>query len=163
MSIGMVTDVEEIILRLQTLSPKELEVVHGHIKVLKQTQIESSDKKVNGDADEDIVINVICSVLQAKGIGHPVGFVRKSRSDRRDKLHFAASFVKNVVGTRIEQEALLTTVIDLLSQDIARLKIPLTGTVILNNLHRIPGVVDKHFPGYAKAGLLKLILRRNSE
>jgi hypothetical protein len=155
----MRSDLHEIISKLPFLSARELDALHQRIKALKGST-QPVVKKVNGGLDPDIVVNVICSVLNARGIECPKFAVNKT--GQLNKINLAISFAEKAVSTRLEQEALLTTAIDLLWQYMTRQRVPTTGNTLLRNLNRIPAVIDQNFPGYAKAGLLKLIVRQET-
>ena len=146
---------QEIISQLPFLSSDELDRLHQRIKALKGSS-EPKMKKSNGAADVEMVQGVICHVLNSRGIMWSRKFIKVE--GQLDKVKSVIEYVEKAVHERIRQEALLIIAIDLLWQDMARQHLPTTGNTLLRNLHRIPAIMDCHFPGYAKAGLLKLII-----
>ena len=151
----MLSDLQDIISRLPFLSAEELDKLHHRIKAL-QGSSESVVNKVNGTLDADMVVNTICSVLNAHGIDCAKYVIRKE--GQIGKIKLVLEFIGKAVKKRIEQENLLSIALDLLWQDMNNQRIPTTGNTMLRNLHLIPAVINRHFPGYAKAGLLKLIV-----
>jgi hypothetical protein len=64
---------------------------------------------------------------------------------------------KAKVSTR---RVILATGIDLLYKDLGNMGVVVNPKVLANNLPRIPAVLDRAFPGYARFGMLRLIVKR---
>lgn len=149
---------QDIISQLPFLSSDELDKLHQRIKTLRGSS-EPKIKKVNGAADVEMVKDVICHVLNTRGIMWSSKFIRTE--GQLDKVKLIIAYVEKAVHERIEQESLLIVSVDLLWQDMARQHLPTTGNTLIRNLHRIPAIMDCHFPGYAKSGLLRLIIKQH--
>ncbi len=156
----MRSDLQNIIALLPSLSADELDKLHRRIKALKGSA-EPSSKKINGAADVDMVQDTICAVLNTHGIMWRRQFTRTE--GQLDKIQLVIKFLESVAKDRVEQETLLTIAIDLLWQSMAQQHIPTTGNTLLRNLHLIPAIINQKFPGYAKAGALRAIVKRLGE
>lgn len=77
----------------------------------------------------------------------------------RAKLPGLITFLKQADGSRIHWRMLLSIGVELLHEDLTRQQIPTTAVVLVRHIHRVPAIIDKHFPGYARNGLLGLIIR----
>lgn len=62
-------------------------------------------------------------------------------------------------GKRVEHVAAMRLGVRMLVKNIQDQGVPATGPVVMRQLHRLPAVVDAGFPGYAKMGLLGLVVR----
>jgi hypothetical protein len=60
----------------------------------------------------------------------------------------------------ITRRGVLATGIDLLYKNLGEMGVVVSPKVLANNLSRIPAVLDRAFPGYARFGLLKMIVQR---
>jgi len=60
---------------------------------------------------------------------------------------------------QVIRRGILATGIELLHADLRRRAIPINVTVLANNLGNLPAVLDRAFPGYAKAGMLAMIIK----
>jgi hypothetical protein len=154
----MRSTLQDIISQLPFLSAKELDKLHQRIKALK-TASEPVVKAANGSLNADAVIDTICTVLCSRGINCAKFVIHKQ--GQTEKIELLLKFIMKAVHNRVEQEALLTIAIDLLWQNMAQQHIPTTGNTLLRNVHLIPAIMNQHFPGYARAGHLKVIIGRH--
>jgi hypothetical protein len=62
-------------------------------------------------------------------------------------------------GDRTAQRALLRLGIGLLHHDLVEMRLAVSSRLMMAHIHRIPGVINRMFPGYAEAGFLHMIIR----
>lgn len=60
----------------------------------------------------------------------------------------------------IERDAIVGIGLKALATNFAEINIPLTPRSIASNLHRVPALLEREFPGYAAAGLLRVLIRK---
>lgn len=120
----------------------------------------------SGTPINDWTLNDIVQVLSSKGIEFttPATLSRRctSISAYRDKIKAMDGFLSSVPN-RVQQRALFRTGIILLCHNLAEMNVPVSGLAIMNHIHRIPALVDRAFPGYARHGLLRMIIRSREE
>lgn len=112
----------------------------------------------------DEVLGVLCDVARAEGIEHalvPVmrkhaaygAFVRKVDEN-------VAPFLELVQGhNRVRKRAFLRVAVRLLFDNLKAMNVPCSALMAMNHIHRLQSVVDNSFPGYAKNGLLHMVVR----
>jgi hypothetical protein len=61
----------------------------------------------------------------------------------------------------VEQRALLSLGVELLYRDLTTRNIPCSSRVLLAQMFRLPATFSKHFPGYARHGILGLVVGMN--
>lgn len=62
-------------------------------------------------------------------------------------------------GQRVEHLAVLRLGVRMLVANIEAQGIPATHMVVMRQLHRLPAVVDRGFPGYVRNGLMGLVVK----
>jgi hypothetical protein len=60
---------------------------------------------------------------------------------------------------KVQQRALFRLGIVLLCNNLAEMETPISGMSLMNHIHRIPSLINRAFPGYARLGLLSKIIR----
>lgn len=77
--------------------------------------------------------------------------------NRYGSLH---SFFKTVIArNRVKRRALIKVAVRCLYQDIVRMNGAANARTMMAQVHRLPAVLNASFPGYAKAGILHLVVR----
>lgn len=112
-------------------------------------------------SDDMWVLGAIADCMRDRGIdATSVSLLRKQRAYGafRDKVPAIVQFLKPA-GERIKQRALLTIGIELLYADMAKIGLAVTSRTMMAHAHRIPGCINRAFPGYASQGFLEKIIR----
>jgi hypothetical protein len=114
-------------------------------------------------SDTQFVLGAISDLLRSHGIefASPGVLVRQADHQFEGKLPDLMAFLSQAHPTRAGQRALLMVALDLLYRDIADRGLPVAAGVLLRHVHRIPATLNKHFPGYARAGMLGWIVDRD--
>lgn len=112
-------------------------------------------------SDDMWVLGAIADYMRDKGIdATSVPLLRRQRSYSafRDKVPAITQYLKPA-GDRNTQRALLTIGIELLYEDLQKLGLAITSRSMMAHVHRIPGMINRAFPGYASQGFLSMIIR----
>lgn len=160
----MSSDLHEITHRLPHLSAFELDQLHERIKALKHMGGNGNSNeatKVAGDLD--IVLDVIVRVMRRNGHDYSnAKMLQRSRNYNAftQKVPALMEYLKAATGNRLEQCGILEISVRLLCHEIKHWEVPITDQLVMVNIDRIPAVINKHFPGYAKHGMLKMLVKR---
>lgn len=155
---------------LPTLQPHELVTIANRIKSLTQfvpsgdnaPTLEQSAREIDGDAG--VVIQTIAAVLMSMGVEFvSVDNLRKDTGYKtfREKVPDLMTYIRRAAHTRNEQRALLRMGISLLYDNMTKAGFPVSARTIRNNIHRLPSIFNMTFPGYARAGLLSMLLKND--
>lgn len=60
---------------------------------------------------------------------------------------------------KAQRRLMLNMALGLLYEEKTKMRLACSARVLMREVHRLPAVVDASFPGYAKAGLLQMIVR----
>jgi hypothetical protein len=172
---GKITKIDQS--RLPTLSQKELRDLRARIDFLLQgdpakTQHNEHHNGSNGDQQEGredpalMVLAIIHRLCRERGLdARDVSRLKGSSS----YASFAGKVpdVLNSLGkeslSTIQLQTILRLGMALVLDQITSMGIAASASVLMGHVHRLPGVLDQHFPGYRQAGLLKLIARGEHE
>lgn len=159
-------DLKSIEAQIFKLDPDEL----SHLKRRIDTMLTAAGRKTSGhlipskdhDADEHWMLAEICSVLQSRGLG--VLYPARLRTMRgmdafREKLPALAGYIKRAAPKQIQRRAIFRLGVELLYDNLVEMNVPITEVTLLGHIHRLPAVLDVHFPGYAASGMLAWIIR----
>jgi hypothetical protein len=70
------------------------------------------------------------------------------------------SFFANACQNKmVAKRALINLAVQLLHTNIVDMGVAVSARTLMAQVHRIPSVLDKAFPGYAQAGMLHLVVR----
>jgi hypothetical protein len=154
-----VTALTSIIRQLPSLSDAERNVLLKRLKAL--ASLGPSNVEVAGD--NMFVLGCVAELLSRHGIEHASAPVLARQADREfeGKLPELLSFLEKAHPSRSGQRALLMMGLDLLYRDMAERGLPVSAGTLLRHIHRIPATLNKHFPGYARAGMLGWIVDRS--
>lgn len=113
--------------------------------------------------DVDLVLGQIAAHMYSEGIEYASLAMLKRTTNYKsfaEKVPASMEFFRKITRNRTKLRALITMSIRFLYKDMAKIGTGSTSTrTMMNHWHRVPAVLNSNFPGYAKAGLLGLILR----
>jgi hypothetical protein len=164
------TDKETITENLPTLSEKELRELRARIDFLLRGAPKSPTKTNgngagNGAGSEDpvlMVLEVIHRLCRDHGVeSRPLEALRGSHGYPAfaEKVPQVLSSLGAKTFTVPELRTLLRLSLGLTLEELTHMGVPVSASVLMNHVHRVPGVLDTHFPGYREAGMLKLVVR----
>lgn len=112
----------------------------------------------------DEILDQIIEVCRAEGIeaatqsrlrNHPA---YKTYAEKCEE--YVKPFLDHVqYGNRVRKHALIRCAIRLLIKNLKKMNVPVSALMTMNHIHRMQSVVDDAFPGYAKNGLLYMVVR----
>lgn len=76
----------------------------------------------------------------------------------RAKARELAAFAALHAQTRAQRRALMAAGVELLRRDLARAGLSVTSRTLMSCVHQVPAVLARAFPGYAEAGLLRMVV-----
>lgn len=166
----MPSAMSEIVSRLPKLSPEELgqlkRRIDAYVAMAGVTVPKAEEHTVTAGAttdtsDEAFVLGIVCdTVFRISGGRYTVPMLRKqpiTMKSLRRHLPGLIEFLKNV--DKAQRPGFLKLCVEMVYHNLQHLKIPANAPTVVKHLHRIPGLVDVHFPGYHKNGLLRHIIR----
>lgn len=156
------TTLLKIVRLLPALSDTELIELVARIKSLREVGHALVGVGASVASDEQLVLDVIGQQLARMGVEYPPAALlllaaRKKLADGhsfREKIPPLMQFLSRAHPTLIGQRAILALGVELLYRDITARGLVVTHRTLMAHIHRVPPVLDRHFPGYARAGLL---------
>jgi len=79
------------------------------------------------------------------------------------KVPFVMESLKLSALKKNETRAVLRSAISMLYERMTDQGLDTTSRRMMDHIHRLPALLDVHFPGYAKAGLLRLTVRAHAK
>lgn len=151
----------------RTLAASLPELTHTQLSdLLSRAKLLSSvaPTVVTGKQDFGVrVTDAICDVLRKQGVETvSSSTLRKSSAyaSSREKMKDLNVFLEKASSQRIIQDAILREAVKLLYFDLLNWQgIAISSHTLLQQIHRIPATLQRHYPGYAASGLLIKILK----
>lgn len=152
---------------LPQLDSEELQQLSGRIKSLASLgsdggrRVALNDDETPPNDDEMFVLSAIADTMARLGADNSTApMLRNSRDIGafRRKLPSLLRYLQGV-ETRQSRFALLQLAVRLLHDEISGMERTVTSRTIMAHIHRIPAAVNRHFPGYASAGMLGALIR----
>lgn len=149
------------ILSLTELSQAQLNDVSNRLKILSFVVT----KEFNGKSDFGVrVSEAICNTFKRLGVECPSPHtLRKGAAyaSAKDKFDDLATFFEKISQNKLVQDRALVIAIEGLYVSLQDWNISVSSYTILQQIHRLPSVLNQSFPGYAASGLLHKIVRVN--
>lgn len=158
------SNMERAVALLPQLSAGELEELRKRITALLSIGVGvRHDRGASKETiNETLVLRAIVDTLAGLGVEHTSEAMLRTSSEMpafRKKLPGLLAYLDGVEESYIHRKALLGLAVKLLYDDMSHQGIPVSARVVVRHLHRIPAVLNRHFPGYAQSGLLRYIIR----
>lgn len=121
-------------------------------------------KEHNGKQDVgERILQAICTVMKKNNVDCPsVLTLKKSAAygQSKEKFNDLQTYIEYLSKSKLIQDSILREAISLLYHDLLQWQgVAVSSHLILRQVHRIPAVVNKSFPGYAASGLLSMIVK----
>jgi hypothetical protein len=143
--------------QLMFLTPVQIEDVLNRVKVLNIAPLKQPGKSEFGAR----VIAAICDVLKRNNVEIPsISMLRRSSAyaGSKEKFNDLSSFLEKISRSKIIQDSVLRTAIELLYIDLLQWQgVAISSHTVLQQIHRLPATLHKHFPGYGPELLVKII------
>lgn len=145
---------------LSQLSVGQLNDLSTRIKLLsKSATNDHTGKQEFGDR----VLQAICIVVKKANAETPSPATLKKSSafiHSKNKLDDLQTYFETISKQRLVQDSILKVGIELLLYDLLQWQgIAISSHTLLKQIHRIPSVLNKSFPGYHASGLLTKIVK----
>lgn len=150
----------QFVSELPLLTTVQLSDLTTRVKLLSKTIIKNNA----GKQDFGIrVLYTICDVMKKNNVECPsISVLQRSSAyvSSVAKINDLAEFFESISKSKIVQDQILREAINLLYHDLLQWQgISISSHTILKQIHRIPSVLNKSFPGYAASGLLVKIVK----
>jgi hypothetical protein len=158
---------DRLVSDLSKLSTEDLAKLDQHVKVMRAVTGPSTvtvPAVASGKRDlESRALGVLCAAMRDMGVEYPsVEMLRKTSQIGafNRKLPAVMQFISGIGPKRVEQDALLKIAFELLYYDLVTVyELAASSLTLMAQVHRIPAVINRHFPGYAESNLLGMILK----
>lgn len=146
--------------KLPRLTSQQCEDLSIRIKLLSKT----TNKQSNGKQEfSDRILNTICNVMKKRNVETPsLSTLRKSAAYESSKGKFVdlSVFFESISKSKLVQDSILKEAVDLLYLDLLQWKgVAVSSHLLLKQIHRIPSVLNRSFPGYAQSGMLTKLVK----
>lgn len=120
-----------------------------------------ADAVVTITDSSDWLVQCVFDVTRSLGVGTFMAQLQTTAKEKavRQKIEEAKIFIERQARSKTERIALCRVGIRLLYDSLRWMDVPVTGSVLLRHLHRLPAVFDRHFPGYAASGMLQMLIK----
>lgn len=143
---------------LTTLKDDELRALHARVGALLESK--------RAEGDEQLLFTAIAQQLDAKGQTWSLGMLARNALYTQFQSRCLATTIyvdrffqpKNRLE-RLKAFRLLTRV---LLRFLENARVPITLKTVVQNLDKIPRLVDDEFPGYLESGVLPMLLQRQA-
>ena len=159
----VIEDVKQRI-RMANLGKKELLHLRNYITFLISTPLSTENSNIEDESfDAKRMLELICKFLAKEGIEFTEAYqYAKIEGIKafRDKVPSIMRYVNKASKKRTEQEDLISLGIKLLYEDLVDMKVAVSARTIIHQIHRLPAVINRAFPGYAQAELLGIAISK---
>lgn len=143
---------------LSDLSPLQLADLNKRLKLLGPTSIDDSFGSRFLGALKDVLLKLNGEIINPIRLAKGATFAKN-----KDKLAQLQVFIEATSQRRIVQDQILRIGLEKLYKDLVEWgEFAISSSTLISHLHRIPATLDKHFPGYAAAGMLEILVVRNA-
>jgi len=148
---------------LNSLSKEQLRDLHARSGLMLKADSSPSTRE---GSKETLLFEAIVAVCKDNGLPvRPFRIFAKNPAiagQWKEKVPAVIRWIEESFGPRSRAESFRAyrIAVEALVGHLSRVSVALRGpTSIVRNLHKIPETVDREFPGYARSGLLGLVLR----
>lgn len=161
------SDLEAVLAALPQLSPDERAAVEARLKALRALSgglpapeaQDSASPAPTDDAVGEVAESIARVVLRKSGERvAAAGLRRVAGAGFREKAEGVVAFAGSHAPDRVRRRALLDLGVGLLYAAILEQGGSASSRTLMQQLHRLPAILDEAFPGYASAGLLRMVI-----
>lgn len=155
------------------LSRDEKQRLRDYLSMLLGTGSKSVAEKANKGAtierDTALILETIADVCRDRGIemeGKHAAMlkVHPAFPAFAEKCDMLKSYIdRSCDRSRVAKLAFIRLAVELLVTNLQQMRVPISASVVMNHVHRLPAVMDQNFPGYAKSGLLGMVIRERGQ
>ena len=146
--------------QLPNLTLEQLTDLNSRIKLL----FDVSVKEHSGKSEFGMrLLHALCFVLRKHKVETPTVFtLQKSPAyvNAKPKINDLAIFFESLSKSKLVQDEILKEALSLLYYDCLGWQgVAVSSHTLLRQIHRIPSVLNRNFPGYSSSGLLTKIVK----
>jgi len=161
---------DRVVAAIPHLTPAERDRIVARLRALQSLAPSQSLVGASGsfpeeaaapDAGAELLAAIADQVLRASGERVSLAALRRApgfRAFARKAQELEAFAAGAGVRSRPARRALLAIGLDLLHRDLRAAGFSVSARTLMSCAHQVPGVLDKAFPGYARAGLLGMVV-----
>lgn len=165
----------EVLRLVETLSRTELKQVRDKVGSRLAFDLAAQGKASPTESHSRMILEIMIDECARKGIQSQgaLSLMQKDAFKRFSHIvedeGIAAFFHTSVnksgtnSSTRVSERGLIRLTVQLLIEDLMRMGVAVSPGTLMRMIDRAPAVLDKAFPGYAAAGLLHLVVRKEGE
>lgn len=153
-------DLDRLLRLLPALTAQEKAQAATQLKALTQFDQAASP---GSNIDEDLVLESVHEVLANRGVDFTPPSIMRRRSRGftvfQKKLPAIMQFIRQATNSRQQERWLLCKGVEALYDHLVGLNVPVSHATILRNIHSVPAVINRAYPGYVECGLLSWAVR----
>lgn len=150
----MTAEYDAVVAALPRLTPDERQRVAERLKAMRGLGAAATEPAAQPEVD-DVVFAVADVVLRKSGERVAAHALRRAGGAAlAAKAADLSAYLRASASDRVGRRALLGLGVGLLYDAIVAQGFPASSRALLQQLHRVPSVVDAAFPGYAASGAL---------
>lgn len=163
----MTVNYQTIVQQLPSLSLIELQEIVDRVKALKSLpggQAAATAVPINGDAMG--ALRAVCEVLADQGIEYTPAFMLARSQEMgafANKVGHVHAYFERSQLSRNAQGLVFKIAVGLLYQNMVEIGLPVSARNVMRQIHRVPAVLNRAFPGYAARGMLSWIARGRTQ
>jgi len=157
---------KEIIFSLPNLTGSEIRDLRARIDFLLKGEKSHNENKNGEESLESMLLELIHRLCRDHGLeSRPVSALRSGNSYNAfvEKVPQVMDSLNTSLLDNRQLRAVLRIGLDITLRMLITMGVPVSASVLMNQIHRIPGVLDTEFPSLREAGMLKLIVRYENE
>ena len=160
------SDLHKVIEVLPNLSNHDLKELKVRIGFLLKHSAESPFERAETPSSEELMmLDAISSVLRSQGeeLNSAAWLKKSSRyAAFKNNLPPVFEFLSHVKLSNAEMRAILEIGVKLVIENMHFIGAPVTGRSIMNHIRSMPAAINRMFPGYARSGMLHMLVRRKA-
>ena len=154
--------VSEILKVIPTLSIDEINKIQSGIQAAKALGVNGTAHE-ESNSDTDLILSSISDTLLSMGTENCNPWILKRSSQYKafkEKVPYLIKYLDRAgIKTKINRQAILSIAIKLLYQNLIDMNQSPSSRTLMAQIHRIPAVLNQHFPGYAGACMLSWVIK----
>ena len=150
--------------QIAMLTREQRQGIRAYMDMLDGVGVAQSSRSASAADLETTLLDSIVRVMKREGVdASPVFALRKLPEFKtlQQKLDGGlAEFFRHAMHrNKLKRHALILLSIKLLYKNLVEMNVPVSSRMMMNHIHRIPSVLDDAFPGYARSGMLGIVIK----
>lgn len=161
--------ITEVLRLVEALSRNELKLVRDKVGSRLAFDISAQGKATANESRPRMILEIMVEQCGRKGIQSRgalslmQGQAFKRFSTVVEDEGIADFLRQSARQSRVRERGLIRLAVNLLIEDLHFMSVAVSPGTLMRSVERVPAVLDRAFPGYAAAGLLHLVVRKEGE